>query len=133
MLQKLFWELTGPAGVVVAALGPALAAVVGVRGLAVAEVPLALARAVAAGARRSPAAPLAAVTARHRHPDVDGVVIWGGGRESGKNSIYREKMLWVRILQEKIHFPGRKIRGGNDADGGIIGIKNSLSWEKKSW
>lgn len=45
----VFWELTGPAGVVVATLRPALA-LVGVRGLTVPEVPLALA-AVPAGAR----------------------------------------------------------------------------------
>lgn len=116
MLQNffpVFWELTGPAGIVVATLGPALAAVVGVRGLAVAEVPLALARAVAAGARRSPAAPLVAVTARHWHPDVDGVVIWGGGESQGgvleKNPFSGRKCCgWGENCREKFIFLGKK-------------------------
>ena len=74
----LFWEargrLTGPAGVVIAALVAAVAAVIGVGAILALVVPLALARPVSAGGRSSPT-PFPPVAPGHRHPDVDRMVI----------------------------------------------------------
>lgn len=75
-------RLTGPAGVVVAALVAAVAAVVGVGAVLALVVPLTLACPVPAGSRSSPT-PFPPVAPGHRHPDVDGVVIWGGGVGGG--------------------------------------------------